>query len=203
MPLDGRRGRPGRRALAAEELHLVTVFAAYAGESYADIPTVQRTVGFIPAGHHAPSAKRARKELSDFAAALGWAASPATSASCRRTRRIPTTSPCGRWCGASRITRRATGRPSRSRPARSRPDVLLRFLQDVDRPNLRINFDPANMILYGTGDPIEALGVLAPHVVSVHCKDGDWPPEDSAGRARHGAARWEKARSASSASSRS
>jgi sugar phosphate isomerase/epimerase len=34
------------------------------------------------------------------------------------------------------------------------------------------------MILYGTGDPIEALGVLAPHVVSVHCKDGDWPPRD-------------------------
>ena len=42
---------------------------------------------------------------------------------------------------------------------------------------MRINFDPANMILYGTGDPIEALGVLAEHVVSVHCKDGDWPPK--------------------------
>jgi len=49
---------------------------------------------------------------------------------------------------------------------------------EMERPNLRINFDPANMILYGTGDPIEALGVLAPHVVSVHCKDGDWPPKD-------------------------
>jgi sugar phosphate isomerase/epimerase len=33
------------------------------------------------------------------------------------------------------------------------------------------------MILYGTGDPIEALGILAPHVVSVHAKDGDWPPK--------------------------
>jgi len=46
---------------------------------------------------------------------------------------------------------------------------------------LRINFDPANMILYGTGDPIEALGVLAEHVVSVHCKDGDWPPKSVPG----------------------
>src|SRR5262249_25436 len=45
--------------------------------------------------------------------------------------------------------------------------------------NLRINFDPANMILYGTGDPIEALGVLGAHVVSVHCKDGEWPPRGS------------------------
>ena len=32
--------------------------------------------------------------------------------------------------------------------------------------------------MYGTGDPIEALGVLAKHVISVHCKDGDWPPRD-------------------------
>ena len=54
--------------------------------------------------------------------------------------------------------------------------MLLEFLRDCARPNLKINFDPANMILYGSGDPIEAVGVLAEHVVSVHCKDGDWPP---------------------------
>jgi sugar phosphate isomerase/epimerase len=59
--------------------------------------------------------------------------------------------------------------------------VLLRFIADVDRPNLRINFDPANMILYGTGDPIEALRLLGPLVVSVHCKDGDWPPRETPG----------------------
>jgi sugar phosphate isomerase/epimerase len=53
--------------------------------------------------------------------------------------------------------------------------VLLGFIRDVDRPNLKVNFDPANLILYGTGEPIEALRMLAPHVVSVHCKDGDWP----------------------------
>ncbi len=51
----------------------------------------------------------------------------------------------------------------------------------MDRPNLRINFDPANLILYGTGEPIEALRRLAPLVVSVHCKDGDWPPPDKPG----------------------
>jgi sugar phosphate isomerase/epimerase len=56
-------------------------------------------------------------------------------------------------------------------------DTLLRFLIDVNRRNLGINFDPANMILYGTGDPVDALGTLAQHVLSVHCKDGDWPPK--------------------------
>jgi sugar phosphate isomerase/epimerase len=59
--------------------------------------------------------------------------------------------------------------------------VLRKVFQDVGRPNLRINFDPANMILYGTGDPIEALSVLGEHVITVHCKDGNWPPKDRPG----------------------
>jgi sugar phosphate isomerase/epimerase len=58
---------------------------------------------------------------------------------------------------------------------------LLRFLDDCGCPNLKINFDPANMILYGSGDPVEALERLAAHVVSVHAKDGDWPPADKPG----------------------
>jgi sugar phosphate isomerase/epimerase len=59
--------------------------------------------------------------------------------------------------------------------------ALLAFLLAADRANLKINFDPANMILYGTGDPIAALGTLAQHVITVHCKDGDWPPKDVPG----------------------
>src|SRR6185436_7699218 len=55
--------------------------------------------------------------------------------------------------------------------------TLMQFLGVVGRDNLKINFDPANMILYGTGDPIEALEVVKSQVVSVHCKDGDWPPK--------------------------
>jgi sugar phosphate isomerase/epimerase len=57
-----------------------------------------------------------------------------------------------------------------------RAELLSAFIRDVDRANLRINFDPANLILYGTDEPIAALKALAPLVVSVHCKDGDPPP---------------------------
>jgi sugar phosphate isomerase/epimerase len=53
-------------------------------------------------------------------------------------------------------------------------DALLQFIQDVQRDNLFINFDPANMILYGTGEPIEALKKVGRYVRSVHCKDGKW-----------------------------
>ena len=53
-------------------------------------------------------------------------------------------------------------------------DDLLQFLKDVQRDNLFVNFDPANMILYGTGEPIEALKKIGSYVRSIHCKDGTW-----------------------------
>ncbi len=55
-------------------------------------------------------------------------------------------------------------------------DVLLGFIGEVDRENLFVNFDPANMVLYGCGEPIEALGKVGPWVRSVHCKDAKWSP---------------------------
>ena len=58
------------------------------------------------------------------------------------------------------------------------------FLDAVEQPNLGVNFDPANMILYGMGDPIASLQQLMPHVRQVHIKDanpadtsGDWGTE--------------------------
>lgn len=48
---------------------------------------------------------------------------------------------------------------------------LLQFLNDLRCQNVKINFDPANMILYGAGDPIEAIGILGRHVAHVHVKD--------------------------------
>jgi sugar phosphate isomerase/epimerase len=49
--------------------------------------------------------------------------------------------------------------------------TLLGALEELDHPNIGVNFDPANMILYGMGDPIEALSVLAGKVLQVHAKD--------------------------------
>ncbi len=40
--------------------------------------------------------------------------------------------------------------------------------------NLFVNFDPANMILYGAGEPIPALEKLGSRVRSIHCKDATW-----------------------------
>ncbi len=49
--------------------------------------------------------------------------------------------------------------------------TLLAFLEELDRPGIGVNFDPANMILYGMGEPVEALEGLAPWVRQIHLKD--------------------------------
>ena len=48
---------------------------------------------------------------------------------------------------------------------------LVRFLRDV--PGLYVNFDPANMILYGKGRPLDALKTLVPWIRKIHVKDAD------------------------------
>jgi len=49
--------------------------------------------------------------------------------------------------------------------------LLAAVLQKLDYPTLGVNFDPANMILYDQGDPIEALRILGPWIRQVHIKD--------------------------------
>lgn len=53
---------------------------------------------------------------------------------------------------------------------------LARFLRDLDRSAVAVNFDPANMILYDKGDPVEAVGVLGPWIRHVHVKDARRTP---------------------------
>ena len=50
-------------------------------------------------------------------------------------------------------------------------ETLLDMLDELQRPTVGVNFDPANMILYGMGDPIAALQKLASRVVQIHIKD--------------------------------
>lgn len=49
--------------------------------------------------------------------------------------------------------------------------TLLATLAGVGRATVGVNFDPANMILYGMGDPVAALDALAPHIFQIHIKD--------------------------------
>lgn len=152
---------------------LTAVFGGFEGESYADIPTVVRTVGLVPRETRAARTQE-MKEIADFAQLLGCKVialhlgfiphdphDPLYAESLAVTREI-----CDHARGNDQDLHLETGQES--------AEGLLRFIQDVQRDNLFVNFDPANMILYGTGEPIAALRQIGRFVHSVHCKDGKW-----------------------------
>lgn len=55
------------------------------------------------------------------------------------------------------------------------PITLLRMMQDIGLDNLGVNLDPANLLLYGKANPVDALDILGPYVRGVHAKDGEYP----------------------------
>ncbi|MGC8641138.1 MAG: sugar phosphate isomerase/epimerase family protein [Isosphaeraceae bacterium] len=79
-------------------------------------------------------------------------------------------------------------------------DLLRRTLDDLQSPSIKVNFDPANMLLYDMGDPIRAVEILGPDIRSVHVKDarrptarGQWGEEVPLGQGEVDIARFIKA----------
>ncbi len=159
--------------LADLDIQLTAVFGGFEGESYADIPTVERTVGLVPLETRAARLAEMKK-ISDFARLLkcpvvglhlGFV--PHDSSDPQYDQIVETTRQlCDHCHGNGQRLHLETGQET--------VEVLIQFMDDVDRANLYVNFDPANMILYGTGQPIEALQQLGNRVQSVHCKDALW-----------------------------
>jgi len=157
------------------------VFGGFEGESYADIPTTARTVGLVPEATRAARIAE-MTEISDFAKLLGCKAvglhvgfvPPDRSSTGYRNLIAATQDLLDHVNGNAQTLHLETGQES--------ADHLLEFIEDVDRDNLYINFDPANMILYGSGEPIAALKKVGHLVRSVHCKDAKWAAPDQRGK---------------------
>lgn len=173
LALAGKEEQWGQAFSAQPDIAIHTAVCSYLGEDYADIPTVTRTVGLVPAGTRAERVART-KAVAEFAASVGIGSVachvgvvPESHDPAYGDVRDLTRDLCD-YCGERGQTfALETGQES--------AEHLLAFIEDVDRPNLKVNFDPANMVLYGTGDPIEALQKLGHKVISTHCKDGDGP----------------------------
>lgn len=183
-----RENRPGwgeietLNALAAAQIEIVSGMMVTQGEDYSTLESIARTGGVRPdstwganfraAEQNARLAARIGIKLVTFHAGfIPHEQGPERHTLLRRLRAIVD-------AFDDRGVRVAfeTGQES--------ADTLLAALQDLDRPHAGVNFDPANMILYGMGDPISALSKLAPRVAQVHIKDakpaqvrGNWGDE--------------------------
>lgn len=152
---------------------LTAVFGGFEGESYADIPTVSRTVGLVPAETRA---ERLREmcEISDFARLLGC------DVIALHLGFVPHDPSLPLYGEVLQVTRQLCEHAAQNdqrlhlETGQETGDALLDFISDSKCDNLFINFDPANMILYGTGQPIETLKQVGQYVKSVHCKDALW-----------------------------
>lgn len=165
----------------AAGITITCVFGGFDGESYADIPTTIRTVGLVPEATRAARLAE-MTEISDFAALIGCEAVglhvgfvPADRTSSNYKNLVAATQDLlDHVNGNGQTLHLETGQES--------AEHLLEFIHDVQRDNLFINFDPANMILYGSGEPIDALKKVGKFVRSVHCKDAKWAAEGERGK---------------------
>jgi sugar phosphate isomerase/epimerase len=176
--LDNEAGvREIEAARVATGIEITTVFCGFPGESYADIPTVQETVGLVPEGTRAERVEQTLK-IAEFAHKIG------VSRVAAHIGFVPEDHADPRYPQLVEVTRRicndlaTRGQVFALETGQETAQGLKHFIEDVKVDNLRVNFDPANMILYGNDEPIAALDVLMPWIDGVHAKDGKWPTEE-------------------------
>jgi len=163
-----------RQSLQERGVTISSMFCHFPGEVYTDIPTIQRVCGLVPRETRAERERMALAisdhardlSLDTIAAHIGFVpddhSDPEYRALVGVMQRL-----CDRCAGNGQRFALETGQEA--------APALLQFIHDVGRDNLGVNFDPANMLLYGSGEPIEALGLLGRYVFGAHAKDGTWP----------------------------
>lgn len=75
---------------------------------------------------------------------------------------------------------KSNGQNFRYETGQETPITLVRAIEDVGLENQGVNFDLANLILYGKANPVDAIELLGPYVQGIHAKDGWFPtnPKD-------------------------
>jgi L-ribulose-5-phosphate 3-epimerase len=145
----------------------------FPGEDYTTPQTIQRTGGFGPKELRPERLDRYRwaldrvKQLglSDLMFHAGFIPEPGDP---ERKPFLETLAKVGDLAKAAGVTAAfETGQET--------ADLLRRTLDDLKCPNLKVNFDPANVLLYDMGDPLRAVETLGPDIRSVHVKDANRP----------------------------
>lgn len=164
---------PGRqeslRLLRDSGLTITAGMASFPGEDYSSIAAIRKSGGFAPDdqwSQRRPLAVACGKIAHDLGLKLltthiGFI--PPSSHPAYRTM-------VQRICDVAEVFQ-PLGLDLLMETGQETASELLQFLNDVHCRNVGVNFDPGNMILYGAGDPIEAIRVLGRHIRHVHIKD--------------------------------
>ena len=163
-----------KRDLKSSGVRLAALWTGYSGTVIWDLIDGPDTMGLIPEY----TRKRRIADLkagADFAAMVG---APAIITHCGF---IPETPKCHLYMevldalGEIAEYCQKLGLEFWFETGQETPVTLLRTIEDIGLPNLGINLDTANIILYGKGNPVDALDVFGKYVRNLHIKDGVYP----------------------------
>jgi sugar phosphate isomerase/epimerase len=149
------------------------------GEDYSTPATIQKTGGVVPDEHWEANLKDFRS-TAQVAKDLGLAQVSFHAGFIPEDDKALHDKLVGRLRELGDLLKETAGADLLLETGQETADSLDRFLAEVDRQNIAVNFDPANMILYGMGDPIAAAEKLAPRIRQAHIKDATSPPEPGA-----------------------
>lgn len=163
-----------RKKAREKEIKITSLICGFEDEDYQDIPTIKRTVGLV---NPATRGRRVLRVLSysDFAleleveiiqAHIGFI--PENTSGSNYKELVLALQKIADYC-------KENNQSFTLETGQEKALVLSKFIEDVNRLNLGVNFDPANMLLYDADDPIKALDILGKYVIGVHCKDGKRP----------------------------
>jgi L-ribulose-5-phosphate 3-epimerase len=155
--------------LTESGLTIQTGMIGFAGEDYSSIATIRKTGGYLPD-------EQWEARLALTGRAIDLAASMKLSQISTHIGFVPHSADPGYRVMVDRVGQIAQAMAEKSidlllETGQEAASELLQFLNDVRCRSVYANFDPANMILYGAGDPIDAVHTLRDRIRHVHVKD--------------------------------
>ena len=166
-------------AAKAAGFRMTGAMLGFPGEDYTTPQTIQRTGGFGPKDLRAERLDRFRWAL-DRVKQLGLT-DLMLHAGLSSAARRPGAQAVSRHAGQVGDLAKAAGVTVAFETGQETADLLRQTLDDLKSPNLKVNFDPANMLLYDMGDPLRAVEILGPDIRSVHVKDANRPTAKAPG----------------------
>jgi sugar phosphate isomerase/epimerase len=163
-----------QRSLGKYQIEATSLVVGGPGEEVWDFYQGPLTIGLLPKATR--SARIAHiKKASDFAKQCGI---PAVQTHCGFIPENPNDPEYRDIVAAIREVAtycKRNGQNFRYETGQETPITLVRAIDDVGTDNQGVNFDLANLILYGKANPVDAIELLGPFVQGIHAKDGMWP----------------------------
>ena len=164
-----------RQAADEAQVEISTFWAGTPGRRVWNFVEGPRTIGLVPAATRAERLA-ALKHGSDFASWVGGIPSITTHVGfIPENPDDPAYEPTVAALRDLAAHCQANGQEFWFETGQETPITLLRTIQDIGLPNLGINLDPANLLLYGKANPLDALDIFGAYVRGVHAKDGEYP----------------------------